>query len=105
MRRAGDGKVGDHVGALPGDTAAVLALAVPEILKKGLEDDTKGSHFSLMKMLAPARASTSLDLIDFLGQPLSISLGGDAPADMDDLSGPGDLPVARSSTVTRSRSR
>ena len=47
-----------------------------------------------MKMLG---AGTGLDLpqdlIDFLGSSLSISLGADAPADLSDISGPGDLPI------------
>ena len=33
------------------------------------------------------------DLIDLLGSSLSLSLGPDAPADLNDISGPGDLPV------------
>ncbi len=60
VQQAGDGKVADHVGALPGDTAAVLALAVPEDALKRLGDDTEGSPFSLMKMLGAGTASTSL---------------------------------------------
>ena len=72
----------------------MLALAVPEDALEGLGDDTKGSPFSLMKMLGVGTGlDLPQDLIDFLGSSLSISLGGDAPADVDDLSGPGDLPV------------
>ena len=94
VQQAGDGKVGDHVGELPGDTAAVLALAVPEDALKRLGDDTKGNPFSLEGMLG---AGTGLDipqdLIDFFGSSLSISLGADAPADLNEVSGLGDLPI------------
>ena len=33
------------------------------------------------------------DLIDLLGSSLSLSLGADAPADLNDISGPSDLPI------------
>ena len=93
VQQAGDGKVADHVGALPADTAAVLALAVPE---DALEDlgGAKGSPFAPMQMLG---AFTGLDLpqdlIDLLGSSLSLSLGADAPADLNDISSPSDLPI------------
>ena len=93
VKQAGDGKVADHVGALPADTAAVLALAVPEDALEGL-GNAKGSPFGPMQMLG---AFTGLDLpqdlIDLLGSSLSLSLGPDAPADLADVSGPGDLPI------------
>ncbi len=93
VQQAGDGKVADHVGALPADTAAVLALAVPEDALRDL-GGAKGSPFAPMQMLG---AFTGLDLpqdlIDLLGSSLSLSLGADAPADLNDISGPSDLPI------------
>jgi len=93
MQQAGDGKVADHVGSLPADTAAVLALAVPADALKDL-GGAKGSPFAPMQMLG---AFTGLDLpqdlIDLLGSSLSLSLGADAPADLNDIAGPEDLPI------------
>ena len=93
VQQVGDGKVADHVDALPADTAAVLALAVPEDALREL-GDAKGSSFAPMEMLG---AFTGLDLpqdlIDLLGSSLSLSLGADAPADLSDISGPSDLPI------------
>jgi hypothetical protein len=93
VQQAGDGNVADHVGALPADTAAVLALAVPEDALRNL-GGAKGSPFAPMEMLG---AFTGLDLpqdlIDLLGSSLSLSLGADAPADLSDVSGPSDVPI------------
>jgi hypothetical protein len=93
VKQAGDGKVGDHVGALPTDTAAVLALAVPEDALRGL-GDAKGSPFAPMQMLgAFSGLDLPQDLIDLLGSSLSLSLGADAPADLNAIAGPEDLPI------------
>jgi len=93
VQQAGDGKVADHVSALPADTAAVLALAVPEDALRNL-GGAKGSPFAPMEMLG---AFTGLDLpqdlIDLLGSSLSVSLGADAPADLNGISGPEDVPI------------
>ena len=93
VQQAGDGKVADHVGALPADTAAVLALAVPEDALRDL-GGAKGSPFAPMQMLG---AFTGLDLprdlIDLLGSSLSLSLGAGAPADLNSISSPSDLPI------------
>ncbi len=94
VKQAGDGKVGDHVGALPGDTAVVLALAVPGDALEGLGGDASRSPFSLQEMLGEATGlDIPQDLIDFLGTSLSLSLGGDAPADLDNVAGLSDLPI------------
>ena len=83
MQQAGDGTVGDHVGELPGDTAAVLALAVPEDAMAKSRQGCEGSPFSLREMLgAGIGLDIPQDLIDFFGSSLSISLGADAPADL-----------------------
>lgn len=94
-------KVGDHVGALPEDTAALLAMSVPEDLVKKLTrtgSDSAGSAFSPSDMFGDMFGeSTGLDLpedlITLLGTSLSISVGGDAPADLSEISGLEDLPV------------
>lgn len=56
--------VGDHVGALPKDTAAVIALAVPEDALDALKDSdtlTDDSPFSLRDLFGE---SAGLDLPD-----------------------------------------
>ncbi len=94
VQQTGDGTVGDHVTELPGDTAAVLALAVPEDAMAKLSKDAEGSPFSLKEMLgAGIGLDIPQDLIDFFGSSLSISLGADAPADLNEVSGLGDLPI------------
>ncbi len=86
--------VGKQVGDLPEDTAAALALAIPDkALDKLRSSGQEGDLLSLGKMFT---AGTGLelpdDLITLLGSSLSLSLGGDAPADLDDA-GPSDLPI------------
>ena len=59
VKQAGDGKVGDHVGALPGDTAAVLALAVPEDALEGLGNDRGQPVLARCRCWGRSPASTS----------------------------------------------
>jgi hypothetical protein len=93
-RQLDGAKVGDHVTSLPKDTAAVLALSMPE----EATDQLKSSeHKEAMDLLNGILGETGLDLPDdlitLLGSSLSISLGGDAPADLKDISGPADIPA------------
>jgi hypothetical protein len=95
--KAYDGKsVGRHVSALPKDTAAVLALAVPEKALDGLKSGGS-SQEGLRSLTQMFTEGTGLelpdDLVTLLGSSVSVSLGGDAPAKLSDLSGPGDLPI------------
>ncbi len=89
--------VGAHVAALPKDTAAVMAMAVPEKAIEALKESdavTDDSPFSLRDLFGE---STGLDLPDdlitLLGKSLSISVGGDAPADLEDIASPADVPL------------
>ncbi|MET0997625.1 MAG: DUF3352 domain-containing protein [Marmoricola sp.] len=89
--------VGEHVAALPKDTAAVMAMAVPEKAIEALRESdavTDDSPFSLRDLVGE---STGLDLPDdlitLLGQSLSISVGGDAPADLKAIASPADVPL------------
>ena len=87
--------VGEHVGALPKDTAAVVALSVPDRLLKELESgSSEDSMFSLGDLFGE---QTGLDLPDdlitVLGDSLSVSVGGDAPANLNEVSGPGEVPL------------
>ena len=86
----GEETVADHVAAMPGDTALLFALAVPpgafDALDKA-DPDGLGADF-LSEVLG---IDFPEDLKTLLGKSLSLSLGGDAPADLDSLEGPGDL--------------
>jgi hypothetical protein len=87
--------VGKHVGALPGDTAAVMALAIPQKALDQLRSSGKGDK-DLLDLGEMFTEGTGLDLPDdlitLLGNSISVSLGGNAPADLNDA-GPADLPV------------
>ncbi len=84
--------VGEHVAAMPSDTALLLAVAVPPgafdaIAKadpKGTSSDFLGSMLGI---------DFPDDLKTLLGKSFSFSLGGDAPADLESIEGPGDLDV------------
>ena len=84
--------VADHVSAMPADTAMLLAFAVPPRAFKLLEDADRngsGSEFlgSMLGLDFPQ------DLETLLGKSISISLGGDAPADLTSINEPGDVSV------------
>ena len=89
--------VGDHVGALPADTTAVVAVALPEkaidaLKESDMADDD--SPFSLGDLFGESSGlDLPEDLITLLGESLSISLGGDAPADLSDIASPADIPL------------
>jgi hypothetical protein len=92
-----DRTVGKHVAALPEDTAAVMALAVPEKALEALEGRpgaTGETPFSLADIFGD---DTGLDLpedlVTLLGTSLSVSLGGDAPEDLAQVSDPADVPL------------
>ncbi len=91
--------VTEHVAALPADTAAVLALAVPDSLVEAIRGSGGGTGdrpFSLDGLLG-SRLGLDLprdlprDLVTLLGRSVSLSLGGDAPSG--EITGPGELPV------------
>ena len=93
---SGTRAVGRHVAALPKDTAALVALSVPAQALDRLTSGgpTGNSLFSLDSLIT---SSTGLDvpddLVTLLGDSLSLSVGGDAPADLKNVSGPADLPL------------
>ncbi len=85
--------VGDHVGALPQDTAAALAFSVPERAVTGLTS----ADGMLGGLVNGFGSGTGLDLpedlVTLVGESMSLSLGADAPADLDDVNDSQDLPV------------
>jgi hypothetical protein len=88
--------VGRGVGDLPADTAAVLALAVPQkqMDKLKASGDDADSLLSMARMFTDGTGlELPDDLITLLGDSLSVSVGGDAPASLDDVSSPADLPI------------
>jgi hypothetical protein len=94
--KAGDKTVGKHVGALPADTAAVVALAVPTKALEAMKSD-EGSEGGLAWLGEFFAAGSGLelpdDLITLLGSSLSLSVGPDAPADLDAVEGLDELPL------------
>jgi hypothetical protein len=84
--------VSDHVAAMPGDTALLFALAVPPGAFDAIEKaDPKGSGSDLLGGMLGIDFPD--DLKTLLGKSLSISLGGDAPADLESIDEPGDISV------------
>jgi uncharacterized protein DUF3352 len=86
--------VGDEVGDLPGDTAVALGFGVGKDYAKGLVDQL-GTEGDDLSHEAEDQAGLDLpgDLQTLLGTAVTLSLGGKAPASLDDLKGPEDLPV------------
>ena len=90
-KQAGGASLGKHVADLPKDTAAVLALAVPDSAFDAL-DSSAGK--ALTGLIGEASGlDIPEDLKTLLGDSLSVSLGGDAPSDLTTVSGPQDLPL------------
>jgi hypothetical protein len=88
-----DRTVGRHVGALPEDTAALLALAVPAKGIQQLESSSGQELLDLGEMFTEGTGITLPDdLITLLGDSLSLSVGGDVPADLA-ASDPSELPL------------
>ena len=103
-KKVSAGNVGDHVAELPRDTAAVLALSVDhKKLAKGLDDSMSSLGFvsgmfgGSTDLNAEIEKETGLrlpgDLATLLGDSFSLSLGGDAPADLAKAQGLSDLPA------------
>lgn len=91
----GAASVGDELGDLPADTAVALGFGVPDdFAAKYLDqiEDVFGPDF-----VAEAEEETGLDIPEdvqtLLGDAVTLSLGGDAPASLDELGGLADLPV------------
>jgi hypothetical protein len=94
----GSATVGKKVGALPKDTAVAFGLGVPDGYAKTFVDQFKGAAGTDTEdFISQAETETGLDLPDdlqtLLGDALTLSLGGEAPATLDDLAGPDELPV------------
>jgi hypothetical protein len=94
----GSASVGKEVGDLPKDTAVVFGLGVPDGYAKTFVDQFKDvAGTGTEDFITEAETETGLDLSDdlqtLLGDALTLSLGGDAPATLDDLAGPEALPV------------
>jgi len=81
--------VSGHVGSLPADTALVLGASVPEGLFDQLTEDESAMDF-LADVLG---LDLPQDLMDLLGSSVSLSVGGDAPADLDELEAAESVPV------------
>ncbi len=81
--------VSDHVGALPADTALVLAASVPMGVFDQLAEDESATDF-LAGMLG---LDLPEDLEALVGDSISLSVGGDAPGDPEQLEAFDSVPV------------
>jgi hypothetical protein len=105
VKQIGNKDVGDHVGGLPKDTAVVLAGAVDgkkiastiDGAFEGLGSVSGMFGGSSSEMKAQVEKETGLrlpeDVVTLLGDSFSISVGGDAPADLDKVQSPADVPA------------
>jgi hypothetical protein len=88
--------VGNEVGKLPDDTALAVGFGIPKDLAGQVLDTVKGDR-SADQFVQQAQTRTGLrfpeDLQTLLGHALTLSIGGEAPKNLDKLSGPGEVPV------------
>jgi hypothetical protein len=92
----GEDTVAAHVGDLPKDTAAVVAVAVPPDALERLGSDRsseKGWTFLENFLMPGSGLALPEDLLTLLGSSLSLSVGADAPSDLARVAGLGDLPL------------
>ncbi|MFL6060471.1 MAG: DUF3352 domain-containing protein [Marmoricola sp.] len=87
--------VGDKVADLPGDTAIAIGFGVPEGYAAKLVDSFRCGAGA--DAVTQAEQTTGLKLPDdlqtLLGSAVTLSLGGDAPANLDDIKDPSEVPV------------
>ena len=105
VKQVGGKDVGDQVGELPKDTAAVLAGAIDgKQLSSSIDSAFEGLGSlsgmfggSETDMKAEIEKQTGVRLPDdvatLLGDSFSISVGGDAPASIDKVQSPADVPA------------
>ena len=105
VKQVGGKDVGDHVGGLPKDTALAVAGAVDSKRISSSLDSAFGGLGSLSgmfggstgQMRAEVEKKTGLrlpgDVLTLFGDSFSISVGGDAPADLDKVQSPADVPA------------
>ncbi|MCW2785075.1 MAG: hypothetical protein JWP74_1592 [Marmoricola sp.] len=94
-RTPGGAGVGPQVTALPQDTAIALGFAVPKSYTKAFSQGFGGDAGAdgLDQLQSLTGLTLPGDLTDLLGSAITLSLGGDAPADLNDLNSPASLPV------------
>ena len=84
--------VAEHVGAMPADTAVLLAFAVPQGAFDAIEKaDPHGSGSQLLGSMLGIDFPQDIETL--LGRSISISLGGHAPADLASIQQPSDVSV------------
>lgn len=95
----GTANAGDEIASLPGDTALVLGFAFPEDYA---EDFVEGFDYGACEagaegLIEELEAESGLkfpeDVQTLLGSALTLTVGGDVPADLEQIEDPSDLPV------------
>ncbi|HET7684670.1 MAG TPA: DUF3352 domain-containing protein [Marmoricola sp.] len=92
----GSGKAG-AVGDLPADTAALLALSVPDDIVESTLDQLRATFgddvdSGVQEFEAQTGLTVPEDVQALLGDTLSLSLGGKAPENLNDIASPADVP-------------
>jgi hypothetical protein len=86
--------VGKQVGSLPADTALAIGFGVPADLATTMTDSFKaGSPDTLTSIEDQTGLTLPEDLQDLLGNAVTLSIGGKAPADLGDLDDFSAVPV------------
>jgi hypothetical protein len=90
--------VGKQVGDLPKDTAVAMGFGVPDNYAELLVDQLNGMFGAGSDdLVTEAEKETGLDLPEdlqtVLGDAITLSLGGEAPTDVDDLDDPANIPA------------
>jgi hypothetical protein len=94
--------VGKQLGSMPADTAALLGFGVPDdFVEQVLAQlrDQLGAETSreIDEQIEAFEAETGLefpeDVQALLGDSVAVALGGDAPASLNDINAPADVPV------------
>jgi hypothetical protein len=85
--------VGNQMGDLPSDTSAALGFGVDKDFAKQLVDDLTSSGDTVAEVEADTGLDLPGDLQTLLGRAVTLSVGGDAPASLDDVKDLQDVPA------------
>jgi len=85
--------VGAEVGALPSDTAVAFGFGLDKDFAQRITDGIDRSEGSLEDAEQETGLKLPEDLQTLLGRAITISLGADAPASLDDVDEPADVPA------------
>lgn len=89
--------LGDTLSGLPQDTALALGFRAPQDYADKMVEQFGSLTGDSKQLIDMAETQTGLnlpeDLTTLLGESVVLALGGEAPANLNELAGPGDLPL------------